>query len=158
MKTSRRAVGVGERNITMKEIPKFAMNPYPCVFKEEIPKFGITKPCSFACKGQPYEIAKFVCESPKGANDASTVSQAQVILDSSSVQKQMRSWAKPLAHEGETNPEASGGTNGRDREGAAVLMTDLAKEGKKGNEEATRETRKRVRSRWLKEFVMAEQR
>ncbi|EXB94461.1 hypothetical protein L484_018962 [Morus notabilis] len=69
----------------------------------------------------------------------------------------MRSWAKPLAHEGETNPEASEETNGRDREGAVVPTRDLTEEGNKGNEGATHETRKCVRPRWLREFVMAEQ-
>ncbi|EXC23670.1 hypothetical protein L484_015580 [Morus notabilis] len=47
---------------------------------------------------------------------------------SGSIQKQVTSWARPLAHEGEVHPEVPEGTNGRDREGAADLTRALTKE------------------------------
>ncbi|EXC35181.1 hypothetical protein L484_022734 [Morus notabilis] len=85
-------------------------------------------------------------------------SQAQVILDIGSVQKQVRGWAGPEAHEGEVQIEAQEGPTVKNKVSAAALTKEPPEKGKEIEEKASRESRKRVRPRWLREFVMAERR
>ncbi|EXB55196.1 hypothetical protein L484_018123 [Morus notabilis] len=72
----------------------------------------------------------------------------------------MSGWAEREAQEGEAQENIQGETTEEEGRFAADVNgeTKGSEEGEEGRSGKSRVTRKRVRSRWLRDFVMAEQR